>query len=297
MGGVTLNLRLAVLALLVGFAYPLAEWARFAATDELQSHLLLIPVVSVYLVVLRRRELVSTGETSPYWVACWGVAGCVAAGFYLSSTLWGYPLERAESLTFSTLAFVCGVLAVAGGAFGAKTLRPVAFPLGFLFCMVPIPRGVLDLFQRALQQSSAEVLSWLFALTRIPSSREGLIFHLPGLSIEVAQECSGVRSSLVLLFTCLVAGYFFLRSPWLRAMLVAAAIPLGILRNAFRIWILAELCLRVGPETLDSPVHHRGGPVFFVVSLVPLGLLIVALRRYEASLVPAKIDSHPLHPM
>ena len=72
---------------------------------------------------------------------------------------------------------------------------------------------------------------------------------------------------------------------------------LGILRNAFRIWILAELCLRVGPETLDSPVHHRGGPVFFVVSLVPLGLLIVALRRYEASLVPAKIDSHPLHPM
>jgi len=32
---------------------------------------------------------------------------------------------------------------------------------------------------------------------------------------------------------------------------------------------------------IDSPIHHSGGPLFFVLSLVPFFLLLIWLRRSE----------------
>jgi len=84
-----------------------------------------------------------------------------------------------------------------------------------------------------------------------------------------------------LLIVSLIAGYLFLSSPGNRAMIVLVAIPLGILRNGFRIFVIAMLCVHVGPEMIHSPLHHQGGPVFFILSLVPLFLLLVSLRRFE----------------
>jgi len=62
---------------------------------------------------------------------------------------------------------------------------------------------------------------------------------------------------------------------------VAFVIPLGIVRNAFRILVIGLLCVHVGPHMIDSLIHRRGGPFFFVLSLVPLFLLLWWLRRRE----------------
>jgi exosortase/archaeosortase family protein len=66
--------------------------------------------------------------------------------------------------------------------------------------------------------------------------------------------------------------------------LVAFVIPLGILRNGFRILVIGLLCVRVGPHMIDSDIHRRGGPLFFALSLVPLFLLLWWLRRQEQRL-------------
>jgi exosortase/archaeosortase family protein len=97
----------------------------------------------------------------------------------------------------------------------------------------------------------------------------------------VAPECSGIRSTLVLFITSLVAGQLFLRSRWKRALFALAVIPLGIFRNAFRIVTIGELCIHVDPGFIDSPIHHRGGPIFFVISMVPFILLLYYLRKAE----------------
>jgi exosortase/archaeosortase family protein len=99
--------------------------------------------------------------------------------------------------------------------------------------------------------------------------------------LEVARECSGIRSTWVLFITSLVASHMFLKSPWRRFVLVAFVIPLGVLRNGFRILVIALLCVHVGPHMVDSFVHHQGGPIFFVLSLVPLFLLMAWLRRRD----------------
>jgi exosortase/archaeosortase family protein len=111
--------------------------------------------------------------------------------------------------------------------------------------------------------------------------RHGTVFELPGIVLAVAQECSGIRSSWVLFITSLLASHLFLNTPWRKFVLVAFVIPLGILRNGFRIMVIGLLCIHVGPHMIDSVIHRRGGPVFFALSLVPLFLLAWWLRRQE----------------
>ena len=81
--------------------------------------------------------------------------------------------------------------------------------------------------------------------------------------------------------TSVLASHLFLKSPWRRLVLVALVIPLGILRNGFRILVIELLCVHVGPHMIDSINHRQGGPLFFALSLVPLFLLLWWLRHKE----------------
>ena len=123
--------------------------------------------------------------------------------------------------------------------------------------------------------------SLLFDATGTPVLRSGTVFELPGVVIRVAQECSGIRSSWVLFITGLVAANLFLNSAWRRFILVALIIPLGIVRNGFRILVIGLLCVHLGPQMIHSILHRNGGPLFFALSLVPLLLLLLWLRRGE----------------
>jgi exosortase/archaeosortase family protein len=60
-------------------------------------------------------------------------------------------------------------------------------------------------------------------------------------------------------------------------------IPLALLRNGFRVFVLGELCTHIGPQMIDTPIHHQGGPLFFALSLIPFFLLLVWLRKSERS--------------
>jgi exosortase len=122
----------------------------------------------------------------------------------------------------------------------------------------------------------------------LPVLREELAFRLPRLVIRVAEECSGVRSTLVLVITSLIAGKMFLRTGWKRAVLALATIPLGLLRNAARITVLAWLSVNVDAGIINGPLHHRGGPIFFVLSLVPLFGLLWWFKRSESSKTTTK---------
>ena len=81
--------------------------------------------------------------------------------------------------------------------------------------------------------------------------------------------------------TSLLAAHLFLRTTWKRLLLVCFVIPLGLVRNGFRVWVIGSLCVHFGPQMIDSPFHRQGGPVFFVLSLIPLFLLAAWLRRHE----------------
>jgi exosortase len=166
--------------------------------------------------------------------------------------------------------------------YGISAARVFSFGLLFLLCLVPLPAAMLNAVVVFLQRSSAEVADVIFTALGIPFYRESFIFSLPNLTIHIAEECSGIRSTLSLLVTSLVAGHFFLRTFWGKCALVTVVVPLAIVKNAFRIVGLSLLANYVDPSFItDSALHRYGGIPLFVVSVAILLCLAWLLRSLE----------------
>ncbi len=243
--------------------------------------MVLIPFISGYLVWLRRKAVLPAPSASPALAViplAFGILLLRALLFGNGSVAWVKPNDY---LALASLSFLCFLWSGALLILGGKLLRTLAYPAAFLIFITPLPTAVENFVEVFFQHASAEAAALLFALSGSTVFREGLVFQLPGITLQVAQECSGIRSSLVLFITSLLAGHLFLRSPWRRFFLTAFVIPLAIVRNGFRVFTLGWLCVHVSPSMIDSAIHHRGGPLFFVLSLVPFFLLLVWLRRRE----------------
>ena len=274
--------------LAAAFGHPLASLAKYAAATDLHSHILLIPFISGYLIFSRRKQLPREYVSSPTWAALLLVAGLAALLAEVNSFRTDPPSSQNDALSLMALSFVC-LLAAGGFLFlGQKWMVAAAFPFAFLIFMVPLPDGIVDLLETASKLGSAEAAALFFSIAGTPVLRDGTVFQLPGIVIQVAQECSGIRSSWVLFITSLLASYLFLRSPWRRAVLVLLVIPLAILRNGFRILVIGLLCVQVGPQMIHSVIHRQGGPIFFALSLIPLFLLLWWLRRGEIAATSAQ---------
>lgn len=264
------------------FVKPLLSLVFHVIGSDLHSYILLVPLISAYLLYIRRKELPKNYLPSFKWGLFSLVVGFVA----LATALMGRAtssLTRNDDLALIAFSFVCFLTAGGFLFLGRKWMAAAAFPLAFLFFLVPLPDAAADFLRIASKAASAETASLFFNLTGTPVFRDGTVFQLPNIVIEVAEECSGIRSSWVLLITSLLAANLFLKSPWRRILLIAVVIPLGILRNGFRILVIGLLCTHVSPQMIHSVIHHRGGPLFFTLSLVPLFLLIWWLRRNETS--------------
>lgn len=275
------RLVVAVVVLLVCFAVPLWHLAVFAAGSALYSHILLVPLISAYLVWLRRKSLPADPEP-PRQVAAFAlVTGVmVLAGYWLAVGS-AVTLSEEDSLALTTLSFVLFFVGVCCLYLGREMLRIIAFPLVFLFVMVPFPTFLREWIELMSQHGSAIAADAMFRLSGMPIVWEGLGFQLPGIRLHVDPECSGIHSSLVLFLTSLLAGHLFLRKPRSRVVLAVAVIPLALLRNGFRIFVIGQLCVHIGPDMLYSAIHRQGGPLFFALSLVPFFLLLMVLRRLD----------------
>lgn len=266
-------------ALSVAFAKVLFSLALHGAANDLHSHTVLIPLISAYLIYIHRRELPRDYGSSPGLAAVGVLVGgaALAALFVLGRDSISHNDQLALTV-FSLIAF-----SIAGGfAFlGRQWMKSAIFPVLFLLFMIPLPDRVVHFLEIASAFASAEVAAVLFAISGVPVLRDGLVFELPGIVLEVAQECSGIRSSWVLFITSILASRLFLVSPWRRLLLVFFVIPLGLLRNGVRILVIGLLCVHIGPEMIHSIIHKRGGPLFFALSLIPLCALLFWLRSRE----------------
>jgi exosortase C (VPDSG-CTERM-specific) len=270
-----------VLALSGLFFGPLRDLATVAVGSELHSHILLIPFVFVWLVYLRRDSLPAESSGSFAWSIPFLVVGAAALVARLAAPEFLASTSPNDHLALAIFAFVC-FLAAGGFVFlGKAWMRSLWFPFAFLIFLIPLPDELVDWLETASKLASADAANLFFNISGIPLVRDGAVFQLPGITIEVAQECSGIRSSLVLFITSLLVAHLFLKTPWRRIALVGFVIPLGILRNGFRILVIGLLCVHYGPQMIHSIVHKKGGPVFFVLSLIPLFLFLWWLRRGE----------------
>jgi len=262
------------------FWHPFAETLRLALSDSEFTHILLILPISAALVFSQW----NLAKPTPSWSLWTGLAlsttGVLTA---LSGKWWLGSAPPDVRLSIEMVALVIFWIAAFALSFGARAARSMLFPLGFLFWMVPLPSFLLMRIIQVLQRGSALAAGLLFSACAVPVSLQGIVLSIPGLNLEVARECSSIRSSLMLLITTMVLAHVLLQAAWRRAVVVAVAIPLSVAKNGLRIFTLGMLATKVDPGFLTGRLHHEGGGVFFLIALLLIALLVWVLHRGEES--------------
>lgn len=254
----------------------LAEWLRISLHDERFSHLWLIPLISAGLIFEARRTVFRRTRTSRDGVL-WVAVGGILSGLALLPT----SLQPANVLSLFLLGFVVVLTGLFRISFGPDAWRAARFPLAFLIFMVPAPAFLLAWITHALQVGSAAVTEAIYTVLRVPYVRDGLAFDLAGLSIEIAQQCSGIRSSTALVLLTILSAQYALRSPWRKFILVAFVIPIVLLKNGVRIATLSLLAVHVDRSFITGAAHHKGGFVFFGLMWIVMIALCLVLRKGE----------------
>jgi exosortase len=262
------------------YAAPLARLFRGAYRDDTFSYIVFIPLVSLYLLYEDRKRIFVVPAGSP-------IPGVVLSSLgillYLAARTApmgpSVPVERFALYALSAVLSFEGILGLLAGASGLWAAR---FPLLFLFFMIPFPEWILGPIVRFLQAGSAEVSYWVIRSVGVPVFRDGFLFALPGLTIEVAEQCSGIRSGISLFLVGILAGHLFLKSGWRKIGLAAAVVPITIAKNGLRIVTISLLGAYVDRQVLSGPLHKAGGIPFFGVALVMLAIVLWALRRGES---------------
>lgn len=253
--------------------------AEITLRDDTYSHIPLIPLVTFYLIFSDRKRIFS--RFSPGWklggLFLVGGASCFVLG---QRNFWSSAPENV--LCIEALGIVLAWAAAFAFFFGAGALRAARFPFLFLLFMVPIPLPILNRTIFVLQEGSASSAAFLFNLCHIPFLRQGFDFLLPGVTIRVAEECSGIRSTLALIIMSVLAGHIFLRKFPSQVLLCLLVFPFTVFKNGLRIMVLSTLAIYVNPGFLHGRLHEYGGMVFFAVGLVPLAICLLLLQRGEA---------------
>jgi exosortase len=248
-------------------------------SNDTFSQIPLIPLASAFLIYEKRNSIFA--EIAFGWLS--GVA-LIMPGLFLLSLVRLNPWGLISPNLVSLLMFAIFLVSLGGFLllFGMRAFRAACFPLLFLLFMIPIPEPALSKIIYFLQAGSSAMAEAFFGIARVPYHRQGFVFDLPGFAVRVAEECSGIRSTLALLITTTLAAYLFLKSYWKRLILCLAVVPIAIFKNGLRIATLSTLAVYVDPAFLTGNLHHHGGVVFFLIALLPLALLLKLFQKSES---------------
>jgi exosortase len=275
--------RLALCSGMVGISIVLAWKSLAALVNYAQSqpdfiHVLFIPFITLFLIYTERKRIFQSIRPSITFGTALILAGALAYGL----SLW-MPNLRTAAPVLSGAIF--GLVLVWIGVFlmcyGARAARIAVFPLLLLVLMVPIPDAAVRWTIHLLQEGSTDITCFIFNCLGVPAIREGFVISVPGIKIEVAPECSGIRSSLALLITCLLAAHFYLNTWWRKFVFIVLVLPFSMIKNGIRIATLTLLTLYVDPGFLSGSLHRDGGFVFFFLTLAMLSCILVMLQKSE----------------
>jgi exosortase len=245
--------------------YMVVHWA---SVDD-YSHGFLVGPLAAYFAWERRADLRRT-PIAPSWL---GVVPLAIGTLSLAVGRLGVELMTMRS------AFVFTIIGLVLLLLGRAVFRVLAFPLLFLFLMVPLPQSLVNVVTFPLQLMAADVAVNALHMLEIPALREGNIIHLAHTQLFVAEACSGLRSLMALGTLAVVFAYFFRRDYIERAVILLSAVPIAIVVNAFRVALTGYLTHRFGESAAEGVIHQTEG--FFTFGLA------FALLLVEASLLAA----------
>ncbi|MEW6378728.1 MAG: XrtA system polysaccharide deacetylase [bacterium] len=242
------------------FSTTLIELGRDWMEDPNYSHGFFIPLLAVSMIWHKRKELSSYSVESGNWGIVLLVLGMAV---HIVSNL------GAELFTMR-LAVIISLFGLSFFLLGKGITRKIAFPLGYLLFMVPIPAIIWNAIAFPLQIFSSAMAENLIKTIGISIVREGNVLYLANTTLEVVDACSGLRSLVSLLALSSAFAYFSSHS-WIKKwLLFLSAIPIAIMANVFRLSMTAGFASRFGAAVAQGFLHEFSGMVVFLLGLLLL---------------------------
>jgi EpsI family protein len=265
-------LLLAILAVayLAGYATVVGSFVSSWLGRDEYSHGFLIPFISAYFVYQEREEL---RRVRPAPRILLGTAIVLLGSLlYLLGNRGGVVLV--EQLAFLLLLPGLVILTL-----GPGVLRIVMLPLLYLGFMLPLIGDLGGGLYGPLQLTTAWLAEALLRLVGIPVLRTAETLHLPKVTLQVAEACSGVRYLISIVTVAVPAAIMTQRRWWRRTAIVLSAIVIGILANGVRVALIGFWVTYGSREVLHGPYHLLQGLFVSCVGYAFLLILAVVTRE------------------
>jgi exosortase len=252
----------ALTVLLLGIYYPILRnmVLHWSAVQDYQHGFLVVPL-ALWFAYERRWDL----EDAPIKGSWLGLIPMFIGLLSLTIGRLGTELMTMRA------AFVFALIGLVLLLLGREIFKILAFPLCFLFLMVPLPQSLVNTIAFPLQLIAAKSAVWSLQELGIPALVEGNIIHLAHAELFVADACSGLRSLMALITLGIVFAYFFKRGVlWVQILLVASTIPIAIVVNSFRVALTGFLAHHLGQEVATGAIHDFQGIITFSLALLIL---------------------------
>jgi len=211
------------------------------------------------------------------------------------------PAPRAVGLVVSTAALLLLTLGTLGAelfltrvslliltagavifTLGWQQLRRLAFPLTLLLLAIPVPAIVVSRITLSLQLLASTAAEFVLRTSGVAVLREGNVLVLANATLQVAEACSGIRSLVALLTLGLLVARAR-HDRWTgRIVIVASAVPIAILVNAWRVAASAFGAHWFGSGAIQGPAHDVLGWLMFLIAFS----LLMAVARSLGAILP-----------
>ena len=271
--------------LIVAFLDPLAWMVdRWRAPESYYSHGFLVPLV-VLFIVYRERFGLADHPVTHTWVGL----GLMLGGLFIL-------LLSGLLSVFFTAAFglIMVVWGLCGFLFGFRVLRRLLLPAFLLTFMVPLPLAIIEDVSLNMKLLAGRITLMMIETLGIIATNDGATIYLGDATVTVGNACSGLRSLISLVFLGLLFTYFSKLSPPRRVMLFLSSIPIAILANVARVFLLCMVAYFFGSDAISGWIHDLSGYMIFVVAFALLfGVLrLLEWRRPTGDDDPGQTEAH-----
>lgn len=247
----------------------------YALADAEQSHVLLAPVIALWLVWVRRERL---RRTRPHWTLV-GPA-IIASGVGIA--MFGFSNGHLALEHLGAVAMFIGAIV---SIIGVRTARAFLPAVVALFFLIPVPGMVRQQIAIPLQNMTAMITSVGLDVVGFDVIREGNVLKINGREVAVAEACNGMRMVSALL---LVSYAFVFSTPMrqgVRLTILLASPIVALLCNVIRLVPVVLFYGYASDATADF-FHDISGWIVLLIALGLLWLFLSLLRWIEIPVAP-----------
>lgn len=244
--------------------------------NEAYTQVAIIPLISLFFIWKSRKNFMYQKGSIPAGLAI------IICGVSFSLAVNMFRLTDSVALFLKSIGILTTIYGSLALCWSYHVFKQSVFALLLLLLALPVPITLLDEFISFLQWGSAVTVDFLFSILGQAFVREGNTFHLQTLSITIAPECSGIRSTMALIITGAIAAEMFLKNWWNKVIMLIIILPLSLLKNAIRITTITMLAQYVDMSFLTHSFLHKSGGIFFYLVVLAIYFpIMMFLSRLE----------------